>query len=196
MEPMRPLAARRWLVWSSRVAAALFVVLAATGVWLAFRYEPAGVFLGSDAEPIAGATSHVDPVRTLHRLAAFAIVPSVLVAVGAAIATIVPWARTRRVVGVTALAIATLGTTLLAAIGGHRIAFGQVGLWRVTLGERPRGFLPLFGSDVRFVFVGATRYPVEEFEHLVVAHAAVLPLVLVLFAVLLGVAVRGGRRPG
>ncbi len=166
----------------------LFAVLIVTGLVLIFQYEPSGRFLGSDAQPIAGAVGRIDTIRTIHRAASFAIVLVIFAAVVLAI-----FASARRVLMVV-LAIAAAIATLAAAGTGQAIAWSQLALVTVTAGHTYRGYKPIFGSQVRFVIIGDSRIAVDTFRQIFISHALLLPLVLLALVGAISLVVRR-RRP-
>jgi quinol-cytochrome oxidoreductase complex cytochrome b subunit len=161
-------------------ALVLVVILLLSGVWLSFRYEPQGIFLGSNSQAIGRVESHVDLTRTLHRFAAFVLVP---VLVGAAIAGVLAAVRSRRVaVGVVGGAVVALGVG--TAIGGQRLAWSQIG---IPPTETPRA-LDLHGvwlTDelVRIAVVGTRVVAIDDFRREAWLHVALLPLLVVLAGV-------------
>lgn len=185
--------ARRAFVTLGITCLVLVVVLVLTGLWLSFRYEPRGIFLGSNSQAIGRVESHVDPTRTLHRFAAFAIVPLLAAfAVSGGVAAL----RSRRVAtAATGVLLVALG--LAAAIGGHRLAWSQVGVWS-TASSRRLDLRGVWLSDalVRFAIIGRRVVPIDDFRREAWLHVTLVPAVLVLTGAGLALLVRTPRRPG
>jgi quinol-cytochrome oxidoreductase complex cytochrome b subunit len=170
------------------------LVLLVSGVLLFFTYRPP--LAAAYAELYGnGVGSSVDLARAttaVHRWAAatavpMAIVAGVLVALGDSGAP-------RRRVGVLVGAGLVL-VTIVGSFTGYLIAWDQLGLWAVTVGEDMRGYLPLFDEDkVRSVFVGGTEVAPGTMVRWLLVHILVVGSVL---ALLLGLAWRRvGHREG
>ncbi len=195
-----PSPARTRLVSAGRVfvalavaALVLVVVLVLSGVWLSFRYQPQGIFLGSNSQAIGRVESHVDLTRTAHRVAAFALVP---VLVGAAITGVVAAIRSRRVTaGIVGVLVVGLG--IVAAVGGQRLAWSQIGI-RATASPPALDLRGVWLTDdvIRAVVVGRRVVPVGDFRREAWLHVTLVPALVVLAGVGLLLLVRTGRRPG
>ena len=150
----------------------LFAVLAGTGVWLLFEYEPA-----------SERSSVIDAVHNIHRISGLLF----MVALVATLAVLGWRARERRGAVGTAIGIAAfvLGAfvAVLANRSGRLLAWDQLALWAVRLGgDDIRGVVDI-PATVRFVIVDANEITPSTFNALVVLHAAVLPLVAIAMVV-------------
>lgn len=121
------------------------VVLVGTGVWLSFTYQPdaaqAWPGLGADPGGIAWA-------RLVHRLATGVLIP---LALAYLVVRTVASGRWRAATGVLVVS-AAIGYT------GFRLAWDQLALWAVTVGENYQGMWAAgFSDDVRFVLVGGVE---------------------------------------
>ena len=185
--------ARRGFVALLIAGLVLLVVLLLTGVWLSFRYEPRGIFLGSNSEAIGQVRSHVDATRTLHRLAAFVLIPVLL---AAAVIGCVGTSRSRRV-AVAGLGAALVGVGVATAISGHRLAWSQIGIWATTPAH-PLDLRGVWLGDpvVRVVIVGRRIVPVTRFRREAWIHMTLLPTLVLGAGVGLLVLVRRRQRPG
>ncbi len=184
--------ARRGFVALLIAGLVLVVVLLLTGVWLSFRYEPRGIFLGSNSQAIGQVRSHVDATRTLHRLAAFAFVP---VLVAAAVTGCVATFGSRRVV-VGGLGVLLVGLGAATAISGQRLAWSQIGIW-ATNQPHPLDLRGVWLSDelVRLVIVGRRIVPVTRFRREAWLHVTLLPALVVGTGIGLLLLVQGRQRP-
>jgi quinol-cytochrome oxidoreductase complex cytochrome b subunit len=128
-----------------RVLLGGLAVLLASGVYLTFFYVPAEAHAwrrsdGLNWEPF---------VRTVHRVDA-ALVLALAVAVG----ILVSLGRSRIAWLAWLMAPIALGGTFTGAL----LAWDQIGLWAVTVGEDLRGMRALFQSGrVRFVLLGNSK---------------------------------------
>jgi quinol-cytochrome oxidoreductase complex cytochrome b subunit len=160
----------------------LFAVLAATGVWLLFEYQPA-----------SERSSVIDAVHNIHRISGLLF----MVALVATLAVLGWRARDRRgsvgtVVGVTAFVVGAF-VSVLANRSGRLLAWDQLALWAVRLGgDDIRGVVDI-PATVRFVVVDGNEITPSTFSALIVLHAVVLPLVAVAMVVALAVFSRRRR---
>ena len=137
-----------------RSAIALFVLLAATGVWLSFFYRP---------------TMH-GWAQTMHSMhIAYAIV---LVFVLVALLAVTVAER-----GGWHLAATLFLASLALAYTGLLLPWDQLALWAVTIGTNIRGFFTLFGDEVRYVLINGVEVSTGTLRAWFVVHALVLPLV-------------------
>jgi quinol-cytochrome oxidoreductase complex cytochrome b subunit len=161
---------------------ALFLVVAGTGLYQAFRYRPDA----QSAWPALKTTSVsrdalYDTTEFVHRWGAYLFVALV-------VATAVLWAWTRakraRSAWGTEVALAVVG---VAAIGcvvtGPKLRWDQLALWAVTVGSDFPNLFEL--AQVKFVLIGSKEIAVDDFRRMVWTHTAILPAIL---AVALGVA--------
>ncbi len=171
----------------------LVVILLLSGVWLSFRYEPQGIFLGSNSQAIGRVESHVDLTRTLHRVAAFVLVPVLL---ALALTALLAAVRARRiVVGIVGVLVVGLG--IVAAVSGQRLAWSQIGIWATTP-LRPLDLRGVWLTDelVRAVVVGRRIVDIGDFRREAWLHVTLVPALVVLTGVGLLLLVRTRSRPG
>ena len=150
-----------------------FLVLLATGLWLIFRYQPSGSFLGA---------SHESVIRVAHRVTSTAFVTLAVATFGLAIAVSFERALRRGtpafVVGLLALLVA-----LLASFSGYLLPWDELALAPVARGEF-RGFGFLFGhSSVRFVLMGSVEVGKDTVYRWFLVHTIATPVALVVVGV-------------
>jgi quinol-cytochrome oxidoreductase complex cytochrome b subunit len=147
---------QRWSLW---VAAGLVGVLVVTGAWLWFRYQPDPEWFGDGAAPVRWP-------QALHAVAGGVVGIVVL------LATLAAWAARReargRPVGLAAT-VAALGLAFGAAYSGYLIAWEQLALYAVTVGD-VRGMGVLWDPDVRFVIVDGVEVAAATVQRWAVAH--------------------------
>jgi quinol-cytochrome oxidoreductase complex cytochrome b subunit len=167
------------------------VLLGATGVWLIFYYVPSG----SEAWPLLHAgrgASWSDVIRTVHRIAAFAALPT---AIAAGVLVVLdarshqPEWRKGRSALVAGPCLAVL--VLAASFTGYLLPWDQLALWAVTVGTNMRGYTPVFGHSVKYVLLGSTAIGTRTLWRWFVVHTMVLS---VLFAAALVIAWRPRQR--
>jgi quinol-cytochrome oxidoreductase complex cytochrome b subunit len=146
------------------------VILATTGVWLWFRYQPNAVTSWSGGGRRAGDTW----IRALHRgsssAAQLLALVSVVLLVGRRVRT---GAR-----GVVA-GVGVLVTAVAAAVTGHLLPWDQLALWAVTVGTDLRGVQAIFDAQVKYVLVGSREISVGTYQFRAISHVVLAVLVAV-----------------
>ena len=150
--------------------AALGALLLATGLWLTFRYVPG-----------PGRAWTVSAAHEVHRFAGYAFsVVAVLLAVDLALGADgrhVRRAWTR--IAATVVLVVAVGVAL---VSGPKLAWTQLALWAVTVGDDLRG---VFHTQVKYVLVDGTELSLSSFHRWAWIHILVVPLVIVASALVL-----------
>jgi len=175
--------ATRVALW---VVGALFVILLATGIALAFRYRP-DVSFGTRPAP-----SPLFTARRVHRLASFFFVP----AVGMLAISSIGLFLVRRRSAYLAYPLSAGVAALAAAFTGFLLPWDQLGLRAVTVGTNMQGYVPILrGHDVRFVLIGTSEITDAAFSRWFWLHAVALPLFLVATGVVVALKARRSSTP-
>ncbi len=160
------------------ILTAEIALLAASGLWLAFFYQPsAGA--AWNIPILHGTTGAVGIVRGVHRWVAFAAFPT---SVAAAVLVVVD-SRTRRAgwrPGRTSVAAgpALVLLVLAATFTGYLLPWDQLALGAVTVGTNMRGYGPVFRSSVVFVLVGGTEVATTTVRNWLLVHTVLLSVLL------------------
>jgi quinol-cytochrome oxidoreductase complex cytochrome b subunit len=174
--------------WMTATRAMLLIVevilgvLVVTGVVLAFRYQPS--VSGAFANVAAGAphVSAHSQARTVHRVAALALIPAfgglAIAAAGLALVRHRAW----RLVPVVVAGIGVVA----AFLSGVVLPWDQLAINRVTVGTNIiRGYgTILFGHDVKYVLVGNTEIGPSNFARWFWVHVVVTALIIVVSLVI------------
>ena len=150
------------------VLGVLFLVLLATGVWLALKYQPSGSFRGARPEGW---------VRVTHRTASTLFVFTALATFGMSIALSVERALKRGMPAWFVGLLMMLGA-LAASFTGYLLPWDQLALAPAPRGEY-QGFAFLFGHpEVKFVLIGASEVGKATVQRWFLAHTAAFPIAL------------------
>jgi quinol-cytochrome oxidoreductase complex cytochrome b subunit len=142
------------------VLTAELVLLAATGLWLVFRYRP---------------TSDPGGFQELHHVLSRVAIPT---AIAAGILVVLDARRKRagwrrgRVALVAGPGLVVL--VVAAAFTGYLLPWDQLALWAVTVGTNMRGYRPVFGSSVKYVLLGSTEVSQSTMWRWFVVHTMVI----------------------
>ena len=147
-----------------RATAGLFGVLAATGVWLSFNYQP----------DVSAGVTQSSVMSGVHRWASSVVLVVLLALLVVGIAEVVQRQASAR-------GWAAAGALLLLAVAlsvsGYMIRWDQLALDVVELGTRMKGLFTVFRDDVRFVIVDGIEVRTGSVRLTFILHALVLPLV-------------------
>jgi len=154
------------------VVGVLFVVLAATGVALTFRYQPTVSYAN-----VASLEHHsIVTLRGVHRLASRLFV---LAVGGLAVSSIGLFIARRRRFPIAFSLLAGL-FALAGSVTGYLLPWDQMSLWAVSVGTNMRGYSAiLHGHKVRFVLVGSTEVGTSTVQQWFWVHAVVVPVLIV-----------------
>jgi len=154
-------------------------VLVVTGVVLVFRYHPS--VSAAFANPGVPHVSAHSPARTVHRVAALALIPAfgglAIAAAGLALVRHRAW----RLVPVVVAGIGVVA----AFLSGVVLPWDQLAIRTVTVGTDIRGYgRILFGHDVKYVLVGNTEIGPSSFARWFWVHVVVTALIIVVSLVI------------
>lgn len=172
--PHTAAAGRRWRI-ATRVVLALLaaglVVLAATGVWLWFRYRPTA----AAAWPgVSGGSRSEGWIRTTHRVAG-----ALVVALALAAFVLLVGARLRTGARGVVAGVGVLVTAAAAGFTGRLLPWDQLALWAVTVGNGIGGTQVVFRYDVKYVIVDGHEVSPGTYRFWAVAHVVLGVLVAV-----------------
>jgi quinol-cytochrome oxidoreductase complex cytochrome b subunit len=199
------------LGWLLGAAAAEVAVLAVTGVFLVFFYQPSAANAWGDVRHLGTAVTFTYLVRIVHRLTASLMVLTMVAMAGIAVTMAVArWLRARPAPEATnrarpapaainsayrhsAIAVAAVGVAvvgLFASFTGYLLPWDQLSLWAVTVGRDMNGFLPILrhSSQVQYALIGGAEISVGTLRFWFWVHVLLVP------AVLLGLGGLVGRR--
>jgi quinol-cytochrome oxidoreductase complex cytochrome b subunit len=151
-----PAALNRATAWLARLAGVAFAALAVTGVPLIFLYRP------NQGEWLSG----------LHALASALFLGAAAAMAVVALVGVVTRHRSWAgwVLPVAAFAVAAVG-----AFTGPPLAWDQLALRAVTVGDSYRGVLDPLGGDVRFVIVGDADVSQGTYLAWLLVHVLAVP---------------------
>jgi quinol-cytochrome oxidoreductase complex cytochrome b subunit len=177
--------------WLLVAAAVELAVLAVTGVFLIFFYQPAAANAWGDHLRPSDPATFVQIVRLAHRLVAGTMILTHLALAGIAMTlAIVRSTRSRpqALLGAAAIGAGVLG--LFASFTGNLLPWDQLSLWAVTVGTNMMGFRPILDPavQVQYVLIGSAAVSVDTVRFWFYVHTAAVP------ALLLGVGGFAARR--
>lgn len=155
---------RTALRWTLVALAVGFLVLAGTGLYLIWNYNPA-------AHPawLAGR------VRTAHQVTSRVTIVIVLALTAETVMLVV---KTRRWAA-PVLGVGTMVTWFAAIFTGYLLPWDQLALWTITVGTDLRGYRPIVSDRVQYVLIDSHTISGGEFRGWFWAHTVAVPVLLV-----------------
>jgi quinol-cytochrome oxidoreductase complex cytochrome b subunit len=158
------------------LAAACFLVLTITGLFLMFYYRPAVPTAYHDMKDLEFVVAMGVFLRNLHRWAAHTMVALVflhMVRVFFAGAYRPP-REFNWVIGVLLLVV-----TLLLSFTGYLLPWDQLAYWAITVGANMARSVPLAGDEVSFLLLGGDAIGESTLIRFYVLHCIALPLAMI-----------------
>jgi quinol-cytochrome oxidoreductase complex cytochrome b subunit len=158
------------------LAAATYLILVVTGVFLMFYYHPSVPRAYEDMKDLQFVVYMGPFLRNLHRWAAHAMVALVLLHMIRVFfaGAYRPPREFNWVIGVMLLIV-----TILLSYTGYLLPWDQLAFWGVTVGTNMADAMPVVGDDVKFLLLGGTAVNENALLRFYVLHCVVLPLALV-----------------
>lgn len=168
------------------------VVAVGTGGWLLFGYRPSA----DDVDPafLAGTARATTTWTDVHRAALLALLGLLVVVVVLVPVALAGQGRGRRAVGAGVAALVGVVGAVAGAVTIGMVAWDQVALTEVTVGEQLDGWNVPLGDGVRFVLVDGVEVSPGTYATALVVHLVGPVLALGALVVVGGLAL-GRRRP-
>ncbi len=172
--------------WLGTVAAALFLILALTGVVLMFLYIPSVERAYGSIKDLEYTVSFGSFLRSLHRISAHLMVAAVFLHMVRVFLT----GAYRNTLGTLQnrplnwiVGVLLLLATLLLSFTGYLLPWDQLAYWAITVGTNIASAAPIVGEPIRFVLLGGTTIGQSTLLRFYVLHCFFLPMfVLLLFS--------------
>jgi len=151
----------------------LNVILVVTGVLLMLYYQPAIPNAYENMKDIEYVVTFGMFLRNMHRWAAHLMVISVFLHMLRVFydGAFKPPREFNWVIGVLLLIL-----TLLLSYTGYLLPYDQLAYWAVTIGANIVEYIPLFGTKLRFLFLGGNQIGEYTLVRFYVLHCIILPL--------------------
>ncbi len=163
------------------ISAALFLILAVTGILLMFYYHPSVPHAYNDMKDLEFVVSSGTFLRNLHRWSAHLMVVTVFLHMLRVFyrGAYKPPREFNWVVGVFLFVI-----TLLFSFTGYLLPWDQLSYWAITVGTTIASYIPFFGKTIRFLLLGGNIVGEGALLRFYVLHCAILPaFIIILMAV-------------
>lgn len=168
---------KRWWFCLGGTPAYLFLVQIATGIMLAFYYQPA---TGTAFESVRYITDHVNYgwyFRSMHKWAATFMVAAVILHQMRVYFT-GAYRKPRELNWLIGMCL--LICTLLVGFTGYSLVFEQLSFWGATVGSNICDTVPLVGGFLKRMLLAGEAYNPRTLSRFYILHAAVLPVTMVL----------------
>lgn len=160
------------------ISAALFFILAITGILLMFYYHPSIPQAYYDMKDLEFIVSFGVFLRNAHRWSAHFMVITVFLHMLRVFYTgsYKPPREFNWIVGVVLLAL-----TLLFSFTGYLLPWDQLSYWAITVGTTISSYFPIFGKTIKFLLLGGNMVGENALLRFYVLHCVVLPAFIIIF---------------
>jgi quinol-cytochrome oxidoreductase complex cytochrome b subunit len=172
---------KHWWFCLGGTPAYLFVVMIATGLLLAFYYQPAPSTAYESVKYITESASYGWYLRSLHRWAATLMVAAVVLHQMRVFFT-GAYRRPRELNWLIGMGL--LVSTLLAGFTGYSLVFEQLSYWGATVAANLSQSVPLVGGLLKQMLLAGDGYNEHTLSRFFVLHGAVLPATIVVLIIL------------
>lgn len=165
-------------LWLGTVSAALFFILAVTGILLLFFYVPSIERAYWSIKDLENVVTFGSLLRAQHRWAAHFMVGVVFLHLVRVFLT--ASYRDKRVWN-WYIGLVLLVMTLFLSFSGYLLPWDQLAYWALTIGTGIANAIPLLGESIRFLLVGGNAIGQASLTRFYVLHNFLLPAGLMLF---------------
>ncbi|MFO0811366.1 MAG: cytochrome bc complex cytochrome b subunit [Gemmataceae bacterium] len=175
-EPV-PYHLKRWWFCLGGTPLYLFVVQIATGILLAFYYQPSPTTAYQSVQYISDQVQYGWYIRSLHKWAATMMIAAVVLHQMRVYFT-GAYRKPREINW--AIGMVLLLCTLTVGFTGYSLVYEQLSYWGATVGANIADSVPIVGSFGKRMLLGGSVYNDKTLSRLFILHAAVLPTTMVL----------------
>jgi quinol-cytochrome oxidoreductase complex cytochrome b subunit len=168
---------KRWWFCLGGTPAYLFVVQIATGILLAFYYQPSPSTAYESVRYITDQVSYGWYIRSVHKWAATLMVAAVILHQMRVYFT-GGYRRPREVNWMIGMFL--LLCTLIVGFTGYSLVYEQLSYWGATVGANIADNVPLVGGFGKRLLLGGDAYNEKTLPRFFILHAAVLPVTMIL----------------
>lgn len=168
---------KRWWFCLGGTPAYLFVVQIATGILLAFYYQPAPETAYESVEYITHQVTFGWYIRGLHKWAATLMIAAVILHQMRVYFT-GAYRRPREINWLIGMAL--LMCTLLTGFTGYSLVFEQLSFWGATVAGNISEAVPVLGPFSQRMLLAGESYNEQTLPRFFILHAAVLPATIIL----------------
>jgi quinol-cytochrome oxidoreductase complex cytochrome b subunit len=167
---------KRWWFALGGTPAYLFVVQIATGILLAFYYQPAPSTAYESVRYITQDVSYGWYIRSIHKWAATLMIAAVILHQMRVYFT-GSYRKPREVNWVIGMCL--LVCTLVLGFTGYSLVYEQLSYWGATVGANIAEKVPLVGAFGKRMLLGGEVYNEKTLPRFFILHAAVLPVTMI-----------------
>jgi quinol-cytochrome oxidoreductase complex cytochrome b subunit len=168
---------KHWWFALGGTPAYLFVVQVATGILLAVYYQPTPDTAYESVRYITEEASYGWFLRSMHKWGATLMIAAVILHQMRVFFT--GAYRTPREIN-WMIGMCLLICTLMLGFTGYSLVYEQLSYWGATVGANIAASVPVVGETTKALLLGGESYNPRTLPRLFIAHAAVLPVALVL----------------
>ncbi len=174
-EPV-PYHLKRWWFALGGTPAYLFIVQIATGILLAFYYEPAPETAYESVRYITEEAAFGWYIRSVHKWAATLMIAAVILHQMRVYFT-GAYRKPREINWIVGMFL--LICTLMTGFTGYSLVYEQLSFWGATVGANITDTVPFIGGFMKNMMLAGETYNQRTLSRFFILHAAVLPVTMV-----------------
>jgi quinol-cytochrome oxidoreductase complex cytochrome b subunit len=175
-EPV-PYHLKRWWFCLGGTPLYLFVVQIATGILLAFYYQPSPTTAYESVRYITEQVQYGWFIRSIHKWAATLMIATVVLHQMRVYFT-GAYRKPREINWIIGMVL--LLCTLTVGFTGYSLVYEQLSYWGATVGANIADSVPVVGNLGKHMLLGGDAYNDKTLSRLFILHAAVLPVTMVM----------------
>ncbi len=168
---------KRWWFCLGGTPAYLFAVQIATGILLAFYYEPAPATAYESVRYITETATYGWYLRSLHKWAATMMIAAVILHQMRVYFT-GAYRKPREINWMVGMCL--LICTLLTGFTGYSLVYEQLSYWGATVGANITDTVPIIGGFMKRMLLAGDGYNERTLSRFFILHGAVLPATMIL----------------
>jgi quinol-cytochrome oxidoreductase complex cytochrome b subunit len=172
---------KRWWFALGGTPAYLFMVQIATGILLAFYYQPSAETAFESVRYITEEAAFGWYIRSLHKWAATFMIAAVILHQMRVYFT-GAYRKPREINWIVGMLL--LSCTLMLGFTGYCLVYEQLSYWGAAVGANIAGSVPFVGDFIKQLMLGGEDYNQHTLSRFYVLHAAILPVTLTLLVVI------------
>lgn len=172
---------KRWWFCLGGTPAYLFLVQIATGIMLAFYYEPSPSTAYESIRYITEEVSYGWYLRSVHKWAATLMIAAVIMHQMRVFFT-GAYRKPREINWMVGMCL--LVCTLMIGFTGYSLVYEQLSYWGATVGANISDSVPFIGGFLKRMMLAGDVYNERTLARFFILHAAILPVTLILLLVI------------
>lgn len=158
-----------------------FLILAATGIFLAMYYKPTPLEAYKSVEYIMTAVPMGSLIRSIHHWTANTMIAAVMLHM-IRIYFMGAYKKPRELNWVVGVSLLLITTTF--GFSGYLLPWDQLAYWATKIGTGIAGSIPVIGEAISLILIGGTDIGAETLTRFFAIHVLILPITIIVLLLL------------